>query len=201
MTLHDPEIANTPLRTKYGEFTLHVFSWLQNEQDNILALTKCELKSLPLIRIQSACYTGEIFESLDCGCHWQLETSLSMIQSSGGIFIYMLRDGRGAGLLAKIRGMKLSYNYGIDTAAAYEHLGVTVDPREYNQAIYIPRYFSITNLHLLTNSTRKLRALQENRFNVERVQLESIPTPENQEYLKAKANKFVHWMTTFGTGT
>ena len=106
--LLDPQIAQAPLRTRYGAFTLHVFSWSEHEQDNVLALVPEKVTRSPLVRIQSACYTGEIFGSLDCDCHWQLETSLAAIQHEGGVFIYMLRDGRGAGLLAKVRGMHLS---------------------------------------------------------------------------------------------
>jgi GTP cyclohydrolase II len=89
----EPRIENAPLRTKYGLFTIHIFSWSDNEQDNILALTSgLSSSKRPLIRIQSACYTGEIFGSLDCDCHWQLETRLTAIQREGGAFIYMLPD-------------------------------------------------------------------------------------------------------------
>jgi GTP cyclohydrolase II len=103
--LPKPTTACSPIRTKYGEFTIYVFSWSENEQDNVLCLIpSTECIQSPLVRIQSACYTGEIFESLDCDCHWQLETSLAAIQKEGGIFIYMLKDGRGAGLLTKYAG-------------------------------------------------------------------------------------------------
>jgi GTP cyclohydrolase II len=132
MISDSPQIAKTPVRTKYGTFTLYVFSWSENEQDNVLALVH-NPSAVPLVRIQSACYTGEIFESLDCDCHWQLETSLEVIQKHGGIFIYMLRDGRGAGLLAKIRGMDLSSAKKIDTAEAYHELGIPADSRHYEQ--------------------------------------------------------------------
>src|ERR1700730_3504096 len=121
--LPKPIIADAPIRTKYGEFSIYVFSWSENEQDNVLALVTNAINGSPLVRIQSACYTGEIFGSLDCDCHWQLETSLAAIQKQGGIFVYVLKDGRGAGLLTKIRGMDLSHSLGIDTADAYQELG------------------------------------------------------------------------------
>lgn len=100
MTL--PQIAKSPLNTKYGAFEIYDFAWSENEQDNVLALVSGFAgKPMPLVRVQSACYTGEIFESTDCDCHWQLEMALHRIQNEGGIFIYMLCDGRGAGLLTK----------------------------------------------------------------------------------------------------
>jgi GTP cyclohydrolase II len=194
----EPEIAQAPLKTKYGDFTLYVFSWSTNEQDNVLALVHSP-GEVPLVRIQSACYTGEIFQSLDCDCHWQLETSLKAIQKNGRILVYMLRDGRGAGLLAKIRGMALSDAKQIDTADAYRELGIPVDPRHYEQAAHILRHFSIAKLRLMTNNVRKVAALEREGFVVERVPLESEPTEFNRKYLHAKAAKLGHLMKHFGT--
>jgi GTP cyclohydrolase II len=193
MTSSSPQIAQTPLNTKYGDFILYVFSWSENEQDNVLALVRGH-GEVPLVRIQSACYTGEIFESLDCDCHWQLETSLKSIQQNGGIFIYMLRDGRGAGLLAKVRGMALSKAKQIDTADAYRALGIPADPRHYEHAAYVLRHFSVVTLHLMTNNPRKVAGLEREGFLVERVPLESEPTDFNRDYLRAKATKLGHLM-------
>jgi GTP cyclohydrolase II len=197
--LLEPRIAHAPLGTEYGAFTICVYSWSDNEQDNVLVLVADMVAELPLIRIQSACYTGEIFSSLDCDCHWQLETSLAAIQQEGGAFIYMLRDGRGAGLLAKIRGLSLSHGLGIDTADAYERLGIPADPRDYGQAAYILRHLGITSLRLLTNNPRKVKGLTEAGFHVERVRLESEPTDDNKHYLRSKATKLGHLMRAFGT--
>jgi GTP cyclohydrolase II len=199
MNAPSPEIAQTPLNTKYGSFTLYVFSWSENEQDNVLVLATDERATRPLVRVQSACYTGEIFESLDCDCHWQLETSLRAIKNEGGIFIYMLRDGRGAGLLAKIRGMNLTYTRGIDTAEAYSELRIPPDPRSYDQAAFVLKHFGIATLRLLTNNPRKVRGLERAGFEVERVPLESEPTETNRAYLESKAQKLGHMMKAFGT--
>jgi GTP cyclohydrolase II len=190
----DPSIAVAPIRTKYGESKLHVFSWSANEQDNVLVVVPGELDSCPLIRIQSACYTGEIFDSLDCDCHWQLETSLKLIHQRGGAFIYMLKDGRGAGLLSKIRGMKISSDEGVDTAEAYQRMGIQLDPREYSQPAFILKYFGIERLELLTNNPRKITALANSGFKVSRRALVSIPTTHNRGYLEAKAKKLGHLM-------
>jgi GTP cyclohydrolase II len=198
--LPEPTIECSPIRTKYGEFTIYVFSWSENEQDNVLSLTSpTPCTQSPLVRIQSACYTGEIFESLDCDCHWQLETSLAAIQKEGGLFIYMLKDGRGAGLLAKVRGLSLSHKLGIDTADAYLNLGIPLDPRDYEQAAHVLKHFRISCLRLLTNNPRKVNGLINLGFNVERVRLESTPTDYNRDYLRAKAFKLGHLMQNFGT--
>jgi GTP cyclohydrolase II len=195
----EPQTSCTLLRTKYGHFRLHVFSWSDNEQDNVLVLVPEKATAIPLVRIQSACYSGEIFESLDCDCHWQLETSLAAIQNEGGAFIYMLKDGRGAGLLAKIRGMALSQTLNIDTADAYQKMGIPLDPREYDQAAYVLRTLGFKAIRLLTNNPRKVDGMVRAGFEVTRVRLESIPTEYNREYLRSKAAKLGHLMKAFGT--
>ncbi|MET3649843.1 GTP cyclohydrolase II [Phyllobacterium ifriqiyense] len=194
-----PKIANSPLRTIHGVFELYVFSWSPNEQDNVLALVSDFSGRTPLVRIQSACYTGEIFESLDCDCHWQLETSLCKIQEQGGVFIYMLCDGRGAGLLTKIRGMSLTAHEGLDTAEAYKKLGSQLDPREYDRAAFVLKHFDVKNVELLTNNPRKIKGLEDQGIAVHRVRLESLPTEENRAYLMSKATKLGHRMKEFGT--
>src|SRR6267142_3090498 len=197
--LNEPRMAHAPLRTIYGDFTIYVFSWSENEQDNVLALLPEVKTDSPLVRIQSACYTGEIFGSLDCDCHWQLETSLVAIQKEGGVFVYMLRDGRGAGLLTKIRGMKLTASEEIDTADAYARLGVPADPRDYEQAAYVLKFLGVKSLRLLTNNPRKVRGVVDQGLAVERVRLESRPTHDNESYLRSKALKLGHLMKAFGT--
>ncbi|MCC8978675.1 GTP cyclohydrolase II [Bradyrhizobium acaciae] len=197
--LSEPRIAHSPLRTRYGDFILYVFSWSDNEQDNVLALLSDKQVECPLVRVQSACYTGEIFESVDCDCHWQLETSLRRIQSEGGVFVYMLQDGRGAGLLAKVRGMALSATEGIDTADAYKRLGVPPDPRAYEQAAFILKHLGCSSVRLLTNNPRKIAGLANQGIAVERVRLESEPTEQNRGYLKSKALKLGHMMRAFDT--
>ncbi|BCM16738.1 GTP cyclohydrolase II [Mesorhizobium sp. J8] len=197
--MEQPEIAKSPLNTRYGTFDLYVFSWSPNEQDNVLVMVSPFDGRVPLVRVQSACYTGEIFESTDCDCHWQLENALSQIQRDGGIFIYMLCDGRGAGLLTKIRGMNLTATKGLDTAAAYHALGSPLDPREYERAAYVLRYFGVIKCRLLTNNPRKVSGLELQGIEVERVRHESEPTPENEPYLRSKAEKLGHMMKRFGT--
>src|SRR5882724_11022919 len=138
--------SNTVLQTRFGTFEFWCFSWGRHEEDNILCLRKpVEIKSM-LVRIQSACYTAEIFRSLDCDCHEQLETSLKKISAEGGLLIYMLCDGRGAGLYKKVQGLELGRTHGLDTSDAYRALGLEQDPRSYVRAIEILRYFGITSV-------------------------------------------------------
>lgn len=196
----NPKIAKAPLNTKYGNFELYVFSWSDNEQDNVLALVSgLDVEQSPLVRIQSACYTGEIFESTDCDCHWQLETGLKRIKSEGGVFIYMLCDGRGAGLLTKIKGMQLTATMGLDTAEAYQQLGSPLDPREYSRPAFILKYLGVSKCRLLTNNLRKVAGLVDYNIEAVRVAHMSEPTPLNRAYLRSKAEKLGHLMQPFGT--
>lgn len=197
--MKQPQIAKSPLNTKYGAFELYDFAWSNNEQDNVLALVSDVAANSPLVRVQSACYTGEIFESTDCDCHWQLETGLHRIQKEGGIFIYMLCDGRGAGLLTKIRGMNITATEGLDTAEAYKRLGAPLDPREYERAAFVLKYFGVASCRLLTNNPRKVLGLEQCGIEVIREEHMSNPTPLNEPYLRSKAEKLGHMMKPFGT--
>src|SRR5262245_57584420 len=99
----EPKISATRLNTYFRQFRFHCFSWSEHEEDNLLCLSTDDIPlRAALCRIQSACYTAEIFRSLDCDCHAQLERSLYRIAAEGGILIYMLCDGRGAGLYHKV---------------------------------------------------------------------------------------------------
>ena len=197
--MKQPQIAKSPLNTKFGLFDIYDFAWSDNEQDNVLALVSRFANRVPLVRVQSACYTGEIFESTDCDCHWQLETGLRRVQEEGGIFIYMLCDGRGAGLLTKIRGMNITATEGLDTAEAYEKLGSPLDPREYERAAFVLKHFGITSCRLLTNNPRKVAGLKKYGIEAKREEHMSDPTPLNEAYLRSKAEKLGHMMKPFGT--
>lgn len=148
--------------------------------------------SLPLVRIQSACFTAEIFRSLDCDCHEQLETSLKLISSEGGILIYILRDGRGAGIFPKVMGLNLGAVEGLDTAEAYDRLGIPRDPREYSKVVQVLSELQISSVRLLTNNPRKIKGLEKAGISVERVPLQIAPTSESRPYLNAKKSKLGH---------
>jgi GTP cyclohydrolase II len=168
-------------------------------EDNILSVeNRPELEGPPLVRVQSACYTAEIFRSLDCDCHAQLETSLSRIQGEGGVLLYMLCDGRGAGLLNKIRGLALGKSHSLDTADAYTALGLPADPRDYTRVAEVLRRLAVTEMRLLTNNPRKIAAMASAGFSVHRESLEIDATAHSRAYLQTKATKMGHLFSQFG---
>lgn len=186
------EEADCAIRTIYGDSRLRVFSFGPNEQDNVLTISVPGDNDVPFVRVQSACYTGEIFRSTDCDCHEQLDESMRLIHKSGGHFIYMLADGRGAGLLAKLRGLALGETEGLDTFDAYVRLGVPTDPRNYSQVLEVLDALDIRRARLLTNNPRKASALSEHGIEVDAVPLRIAPTADSVAYLETKRRKFGH---------
>jgi GTP cyclohydrolase II len=192
------QTSETKLSTQYGAFDFLCFNFGSCEQDNILVLRNPSYPAVPVCRVQSACYTAEIFRSLDCDCHEQLDSSLRRISIEGGILIYMLCDGRGAGLLTKVRGLELTRSHGLDTADAYRHLGVPEDPRNYDRVAEVLGHLGIAELKLLTNNPRKVDGLVANGFRVHREPMEVAATDASRPYLQAKHQKLGHMLTQFG---
>ena len=186
------EHAHTELATHFGTFDFHCFAWGAHEEDNIICLVKFPLPGEPLVRVQSACYTAEIFRSLDCDCHEQLEKSLRLIQHAGGIFIYVICDGRGAGLLNKVKGLELGRTEGLDTSEAYRRLNLNQDPREYSRVAKVLQRFNLESVRLLTNNPRKISGLTRLGFKVKREPIEIPATDTSRPYLLTKRNKMGH---------
>lgn len=150
----------------------------------------------PLVRIHSECITGDLFGSLRCDCGAQLRAAILMMQEEGGgILIYLRQEGRGIGLLNKLRAYKLQ-DQGLDTLDANRALGLPVDARDYSSAASILKdYYGITAIRLITNNPAKLRKLEEQGILVS----ERIPTlvainQHNKNYLRAKAERLGHWI-------
>lgn len=184
-------------KSKYGDFEYYCFNWGEREEDNILCLKSNKVVAVPFVRIQSACFTAEILRSVDCDCHEQLEYSLNLINEQGGYIIYLLKDGRGAGIYQKSMGLRISQEKHIDTAEAYEQMGINLDPRVYNRVIEVLNFFDITQLNLLTNNPRKINQLQDAGIIVDRIPIEIAPTPESLPYLKAKKSKLGHLFSKY----
>lgn len=151
---------------------------------------------IPLVRIHSECITGDLFGSLRCDCGAQLRAAILMMQEEGGgILIYLRQEGRGIGLLNKLRAYKLQ-EQGLDTLDANQALGLPVDARDYSSAASILKdYYGITAIRLITNNPAKLQILEERGIRVS----ERIPTlvavnQHNKDYLKAKAERLGHWI-------
>ena len=151
----------------------------------------------PLVRIHSQCLTGDVFKSSRCDCGQQLELSQKTIAEEGhGILIYQLQEGRGIGLVNKLRAYQLQ-DGGMDTVQANHHLGFEADLRNYSLCIEVLRHFGVTRLRLMTNNPRKVDALQEAGLEVvERVGIEIPSTDDTQKYLLTKKNKLGHLLST-----
>lgn len=186
------KISQCELNTHFGIFDFYCFNYGICENDNVLVLKSKTENEVPTIRIQSACFTSEIFRSKDCDCHEQLETSLNIIDKNGGLLIYLLQDGRGAGIFLKIQGMHLSQTENLNTAQAYDKLEIPRDPREYERVTDVLKYFHITKVNLLTNNPRKITGLENSGIEVIRFPLEIKPTQDSIDYLKSKKQELGH---------
>ena len=186
------KLSQCELNTHYGVFDFFCFNYGSCENDNVLVLKSKRTIEIPTVRVQSACFTSEIFRSKDCDCHEQLETSLEIINEEGGLLIYLLQDGRGAGIFLKVQGMHLSQTENLNTAEAYDKLNIARDPRQYNRVLDVLKHFKIDKINLLTNNPRKISGLGDNGIKVNRVPLEIIPTNDSIDYLKSKKVELGH---------
>lgn len=193
--VHAAATTRIPLKN-HGIFEMTVF---ENQIDNLehFVLVKAPMHGnrVPLVRIHSQCITGDIFGSCKCDCGTQLELSLSKIADEGGVLIYLRQEGRGVGLVNKLKAYALQEE-GLDTVEANVKLGLPVDNRDYSIGYQILKYFGISSIRMLTNNPNKIKELEQYGINIiERIPLESIPTADNSKYLKTKQQKLGHLLT------
>ena len=144
------------------------------------------------IRIHSECLTGDLFGSKRCDCGEQLEKSLGIIAKDNGVLIYLRQEGRGIGLINKLKAYQLQ-DTGLNTLDANTHLGFQVDARDFNIAIRILQELNIKQVNLLTNNPDKLAAFEDTSIEVvKRIPLVTIPLPENKGYLNTKQELLGH---------
>jgi len=187
-------IAEVSLPTAYGDFRMIGYKSLIDKKEHV-ALVRGDISGDEpvLTRVHSECLTGEVFCSLRCDCGWQLDAAMKMIaERDRGVFLYMRQEGRGIGLMNKLKAYKLQ-DEGLDTAAANEKLGFGADLREYGIGAQILADLGLKKINLLTNNLKKVVGLEGFDIHIEeRVPLEVRPNSNNRKYLSTKKSVFGH---------
>lgn len=187
-------VASSRLPTRHGEFSIHAFEDVETGKEHV-ALTMGDLANgqPALARLHSECLTGDGFGSLRCDCGPQLEAAMSQVAKAGhGVILYLRQEGRGIGLVNKIRAYALQ-DAGADTVEANEQLGFGADLREYAMCGDMLRHLGVTQVRLMTNNPKKVAAVEANGVEVvERVPLISGLNPHNEGYMQTKTDKMGH---------
>ena len=187
-------VAHAELPTRYGRFTIYGFEG-RGPQEEAVALVRGKLagKTAPLVRVHSQCLTGDVLASLRCDCRAQLELSLKKIsQATSGILLYLPQEGRGIGLMNKLRAYQLQ-DGGMDTVEANQTLGFAADARDYDFSAQILKQLGATKIRLLSNNPEKVRQLQEAGIRVvERVPCQPRVSKTSRSYLQTKKRKMGH---------
>lgn len=195
------KVAETRLPTLRGEFRLAGYRSLTSAEE-FVCLYRGDMRAEEpaLVRIHSQCMTGEIFGSTKCDCGPQLQRTLELISQEGrGAVVYQLQEGRGIGIINKIRAYSLQQEEGADTIEANERLGLTVDGRDYRQCVEILRDLGLSKVRAVTNNPEKLRALVAGGLTVvERVPLDIEPPREAVFYLSTKKLRMGHLLELVG---
>jgi GTP cyclohydrolase II len=190
-----PFIAKADVPSIFGKFTVYGFLERATGKEH-LAVVAGDIDSRKRInvRIHSECLTGEVLGSLKCDCRQQLESALRFIGEHGGMVLYLRQEGRGIGLLNKLKAYALQ-EQGHDTVEANNLLGFADDLRTYNSAIEMLRFFGIRKVRLLTNNPKKIIALEDAGIEVMREAHQHASNPHNLRYLKTKAKKSGHLLS------
>jgi 3,4-dihydroxy 2-butanone 4-phosphate synthase/GTP cyclohydrolase II len=187
-------VAQAAMPTAFGEFTAVGYRSLVDEKHHV-ALVKGDVAGEQdvLVRVHSECLTGDVFHSLRCDCGQQLENALAMIETEGrGVLLYLAQEGRGIGLLNKLKAYKLQEE-GYDTVDANLKLGLPADLRDYGIGAQILVDLGLSSIKILTNNPKKIRGLEGYGLSVtSQVPIESIPNPHNEAYLRTKAERMGH---------
>ena len=197
------KVAEADFPTRFGQFRIFGFAGERpTEVEEAVVLTMGDLgpgSAPPLVRIHSQCLTGDVFHSLRCDCRSQLEIALDKIVADGrGVLIYEHQEGRGIGLLNKLRAYELQ-DQGLDTIEANEKLGFAADLRDYALPGAILNYFKITKVRLLSNNPDKVNALEAAGVEVaERVPCIAVEHESRRGYLETKRGKMGHLLDEAG---
>ena len=187
-------VVDTSLPTAYGDFVAVGYRSLIDEKHHV-ALVKGDVAGREdvLVRVHSECLTGDVFHSMRCDCGEQLEAALAMIEREGtGVLLYLSQEGRGIGLLNKLRAYKLQEE-GLDTVDANLRLGLPADLRDYGIGAQILTDLGLTSIRILTNNPKKIAGLTGHGLSVtDQVPIEQAPNAHNTDYLRAKKLRMGH---------
>ncbi|HUA60199.1 MAG TPA: GTP cyclohydrolase II [Verrucomicrobiae bacterium] len=197
------KVAEADFPTQYGNFRIFGFEGepsdgVRHEEAVVLRMGEFTEGEAPLVRIHSQCLTGDVFHSLRCDCRAQLELALAAIAAEGrGLLIYELQEGRGIGLLNKLRAYELQ-DQGLDTVEANESLGFESDLRSYALPAAILRYFGFAGVRLMSNNPEKVEAVEQAGIRVvERVPCLADVLDTREAYLRTKKEKMGHLLEDF----
>jgi 3,4-dihydroxy 2-butanone 4-phosphate synthase / GTP cyclohydrolase II len=195
--MHDKlveRVVSTRLPTAFGDFEVIGYRSLVEDKHHV-ALVKGDVAGASdvLVRVHSECLTGDVFHSLRCDCGEQLESALAMIEREGeGVLLYLAQEGRGIGLLNKLRAYKLQEE-GLDTVEANLRLGLPADLRDYGIGAQILADLGLSTIRILTNNPKKIRGLEGYGLALSaQLPIEHTPNPHNEAYLRAKAERMGH---------
>ncbi|MCX5748715.1 MAG: bifunctional 3,4-dihydroxy-2-butanone-4-phosphate synthase/GTP cyclohydrolase II [Candidatus Saganbacteria bacterium] len=193
------KVSEARLPTGYGEFTISGYENILNGEHHI-ALVKGIVKGKKnvLVRVHSECLTGDVFKSCRCDCGEQLERSMEMVESEGqGVILYMKQEGRGIGLMNKLKAYELQ-DLGKDTVEANEALGFEADLRDYGIGAQILRDLGLSTIRLLTNNPKKIVGIEGYGLEViKRIPIEIKPNRYNRKYLMVKSKKLGHILNKY----
>ena len=184
-------VVSTKLPTAFGEFMAVGYRSLVDEKHH-LAMVKGDVRGVEdvLVRVHSECLTGDVFHSLRCDCGEQLEAALAMIEREGaGVLLYLSQEGRGIGLLNKLRAYRLQEE-GLDTVDANLKLGLPADLRDYGIGAQILVDLGLTSIRILTNNPKKIHSLEGYGLSVsDQIPIQAVPNPHNEDYLRTKRER------------
>lgn len=184
-------LVEARLPTKYGTFRIIAFPGDNSDKEN-LALVMGKVEGEILIRIHSECFTGDVLHSMRCDCGEQLDLAMKKISKEGkGIIIYLRQEGRGIGLVNKLKAYNLQDD-GMDTVEANIALGFNAEMRRYEGAVEILENLGVKEIKLMTNNPAKVEDLEKAGFVVKQIGHSAEPNEENKNYLRTKASKMNH---------